>query len=86
MMGLSGFDYTSSQDVLQRIPGLVFEETVRVSPDLLTNRTSCGVELSGSSVEPVVASIYALDGLVRRSPALQLTADARAALLQEVAA
>jgi NADH-quinone oxidoreductase subunit G len=32
----------------------------------------------------VVASIYQLDGVVRRAPSLQLTADARAA--QEVAA
>jgi len=29
--------------------------------------------------EPVVASIYQLDGLVRRSTSLQLTADARLA-------
>jgi len=33
----------------------------------------------------VVASIYQLDGLVRRSPSLQLTADARMAR-EEVAA
>jgi NADH-quinone oxidoreductase subunit G len=33
--------------------------------------------------EPVVASIYQLDGLVRRAPALQATADARQAVRGE---
>jgi NADH-quinone oxidoreductase subunit G len=32
-----------------------------------------------TSGTPCVASIYQLDGLVRRAPSLQLTADARAA-------
>jgi len=34
----------------------------------------------------VVASIYQLDGLVRRAPSLQLTADARAVREEGVAA
>lgn len=86
MMGLSGFDFESSQEVLQSIPGLVFTETVQVSSDLLNNRTAAVVRKTVNVCEPVVAAIYQLDGLVRRSPALQLTADAKAVEHQEVAA
>ncbi len=87
MMGLPGFDFASSQEVLQSIPDLVFEETVQVSNDRLSNRTVCAVQTTGNVSEPAVASIYQLDGLVRRSPALQLTADAvQAFKCQEVAA
>lgn len=86
MMGLPGFEFSSSQEVLQSIPGLVFAETVHVSNDRLSNRTVCAVQAADNVSEPAVASIYQLDGLVRRSPALQLTADAKATAHQEVAA
>jgi NADH-quinone oxidoreductase subunit G len=78
MMGLPGFDFSSSQEVLQSIPGLAFGEIVHVAPGLLNNRTATTIDLTGHAPEPVVASIYQLDGIVRRSPALQLTADAKA--------
>jgi NADH-quinone oxidoreductase subunit G len=44
----------------------------------LSNRTSAKVVLDGKAETPVVASIYQLDGLVRRAPSLQMTADAKA--------
>jgi NADH-quinone oxidoreductase subunit G len=78
MMGLPGFDYSSSQEVLQSIPGLKFGETVQVADGLLNNRTVTAINLTGRADEPVVASIYQLDGIVRRSLVLQLTADANA--------
>jgi NADH-quinone oxidoreductase subunit G len=84
MMELSGFEFASTQEVLQSIPGLIFEETVHVSQELLSNRTTSAVHARGNAIEPVVANIYQLDGLVRRSPALQLTADAKAAVPQGV--
>jgi NADH-quinone oxidoreductase subunit G len=49
------------------------------APELLASAPSATFQ-----ADPVVASIYQLDGLVRRAPSLQLTADARQAL--EVAA
>ncbi|MFN9475817.1 MAG: NADH-quinone oxidoreductase subunit G, partial [Acidovorax sp.] len=41
---------------------------------------------AASVAEPAVASIYQLDGLVRRATSLQLTADARMAAGEGVAA
>ncbi len=86
MMGLPGFDFETSQDVLHGIPGLVSQETVHVSQELLNNRTASSVQMTGNAAEPVVASIYQLDGIVRRSPALQATADAKAVEHQGVTA
>ena len=57
-----------------------------VQGDLLSNRTKKAVWLGDTSAHPVSASIYQLDGIVRRAPSLQLTADARAARAQEVTA
>ena len=39
--------------------------------------STASVDLSPAASEPVVASIYQLDGLVRRATSLQLTADGR---------
>jgi NADH-quinone oxidoreductase subunit G len=52
-------------------------QTTHVSPALLSNVTAAAVDLTPSAQAPVVAGIYALDGLVRRAASLQLTADAR---------
>jgi len=85
LLDLPGFDFESSQDVLKKIPGADAE---KISTDRLGN-TSQGnkVTLSVAGPAPIVASIYQLDGLVRRSTSLQLTADARkAAGLQGVVA
>ena len=78
LLGLSGFDAETSQAVLaSALPGVA--QGAVVDAARLNNRTSAAVDLSPAQAAPCVASIYQLDGLVRRAPALQLTADARAA-------
>jgi len=86
MLNVPGFDFNSSDQVLQSIPGLTNGDVVQVPADRLGNRTTAAIDLSDSAGAPVVAGIYQLDGIVRRAPALQKTADARAAGTQEVAA
>jgi NADH-quinone oxidoreductase subunit G len=76
LLQLPGFDADTSQAVLAQAV---------TTPIALDNTTQAALTVSSSSVEPAVASIYQLDGLVRRAPSLQLTADARAAR-QEVTA
>jgi NADH-quinone oxidoreductase subunit G len=68
LLGLEAFDFETSQDVLARINTLPFNLDNSVAPH--------EVIAAPLDVEPVVASIYQLDGLVRRSPSLQMTADA----------
>jgi len=78
LLGLSGFDAETSQAVLaSALPGVA--QGAVVDAARLNNRTNAAVDLSPAQAAPCVASIYQLDGLVRRAPALQLTADARAA-------
>ena len=77
LLGLPGFDFESSQDVLKQIPGV---DVAQVAADRLSNATDAVITLStAASAAPAVASIYQLDGLVRRATSLQLTADARQA-------
>jgi len=75
LLGLPGFDFETSQDVLAK---------ATATAPVLSNATSATLRMAGEAADPVVASIYQLDGVVRRAPSLQLTADARSA--QEVAA
>jgi NADH-quinone oxidoreductase subunit G len=80
LLALPGFDFESAQDVLQQIQGA---QGVMVPADRLGNATQVSMDLSGAGAAPVVASIYQLDGLVRRASSLQLTADARQAVAVE---
>ncbi len=75
LLGVPGFDFETSQDVLAK---------ATASAPVLSNASTEALRMAGEVAAPVVASIYQLDGVVRRAPSLQLTADARAA--QEVAA
>ena len=65
------------------IPAVSFETSQEVlaqataKPLLASNATGAAIDLSGQGAAPVVASIYQLDGIVRRAASLQLTADAR---------
>ncbi len=77
MLGLQSFEYNTSQEVLADATRLPIHLNNAVSPDSLSSDPSAS---AASSSEPVVAAIYQLDGLVRRAPSLQLTADARQAL------
>lgn len=83
LLELPGFDFESAQDVLKQIPAAA---TAQVPANQLGNACSVGIDLSSDGPVPVVASIYQLDGLVRRATSLQLTADARRALTGEGAA
>jgi NADH-quinone oxidoreductase subunit G len=81
MLGLPSMAFESSTDVLQA----VFPQTSEshwVSPDRLGNLSTGTQPLPETQDQaPSVASIYQLDGLVRRASSLQLTADARRAAL-----
>ncbi len=86
LLALPGFDFESSQDVLASL-GLVIEEDVQQIPASRLNNAASGVMPTVfSDVKPCTASIYQLDSLVRRSPSLQLTADAHTVPCDEVTA
>ncbi|SFM52203.1 NADH-quinone oxidoreductase subunit NuoG [Variovorax sp. OV329] len=73
LLGVQGFTYESTADVLAAagVSG-------NVPADRLSNEAVANAAPAAQG-EPVVASIYQLDSLVRRAPSLQLTADARRA-------
>ncbi len=69
MLGVAGFDFDSSQEVLA---------AANLDLSKLSNATAAPITApQATASKPCTASIYQLDGLVRRAPALQLTADAR---------
>ena len=69
MLALPGFEFESIEEVrAQAIPADVAAR--------LSNACSVNIDLTPAASAPVTASIYQLDGLVRRAPALQHTADA----------
>ena len=80
LLGLPGFEFESSQEVLEQIDvdgaqvsaARLNQQQGSVSPTRISVSVSAGPA-------PAVASIYQLDGLVRRATSLQLTADARQA-------
>ncbi|WP_313082067.1 NADH-quinone oxidoreductase subunit NuoG [Pulveribacter sp.] len=87
LMGITGVDYETSQEVLAAATGQPAGAMTHLPAERLSNHTQVQpAGTSGECSEPVVASIYQLDGLVRRAPSLQLTADARAARGEGVAA
>ena len=82
LLQLPGFDAESSQAVLAAaLPGV--EQGAVVPAARLSNDTRAAITTAPASSRPCVASIYQLDGLVRRAPSLQLTADARRAATAE---
>ncbi len=84
LLQLPGFDAESSQAVLSAaLPGV--EQGACVPADRLNNAAQATITTAAASVRPCVASIYQLDGLVRRSPSLQLTTDARSAATTDAA-
>ncbi len=86
MLGLPGFAFESSSEVLAQV--FDAEVPTHVPAAKLGNSTKAQPLATGNCPDPVTASIYQLDSLVRRAPALQLTADARqqASSEQEVSA
>ncbi len=77
LLEVPGFDFESSQQVLARICGLPAEGETLLPGNVLNNTTQALVDLTPAGIAPVVASIYALDGTLRRAASLQLTADAK---------
>ena len=78
LLELPGFDFESSQDVLSQVLGIAESQ---VAAEYLSNSSEAEVRLTiPNQSAPVVASIYQLDGLVRRATSLQLSADAKANL------
>jgi NADH-quinone oxidoreductase subunit G len=76
LLGLPGFAFESTTDVLQTVG-----DDGAVPDNALSNATAAkAVASTGAIPAPVVAGIYQLDSIVRRAPSLQLTADARNAL------
>ena len=69
MMKLPGFEFESVEDVR----AVALPEDIG---SLLSNATQAKVDMTPASKPPVTASIYQLDSLVRRAPALQHTTDA----------
>jgi NADH-quinone oxidoreductase subunit G len=84
LLGLPGFEYESAQEVLVAARGAEDAQQDLVQGARLSNKTGAAAWIGDTSASPVTASIYQLDGIVRRAPSLQLTADARSA--QEVTA
>ena len=78
MLDLPRFSFDSSQEVLAAVPSFASMDNSFLPTALLSNASSASIDLSETSTSPCVASIYSLDGLVRRSPSLQLTSDAQA--------
>ena len=76
LLGMPGFDFESSHDVLKQISSITTGDS-HLSAELLSNATHAKVDIEPATVIPSVAGIYALDGLVRRSASLQLTVDAK---------
>jgi NADH-quinone oxidoreductase subunit G len=69
LLDIPGVAFDTSQDVLAR---------ATAQPLAASNATRAAINLTGTTTPaPAVASIYQLDGIVRRAPSLQLTADAR---------
>ena len=81
MLGLTGFDFESSQEVLAAARGVANDDAQFVSADKLSNASQASIRLDAVAGEPVTAAIYQLDSIVRRADALQRTADARQGVL-----
>ncbi len=76
LLGVPGMAYETAQEVLAEIA----QGAELVPAEILNNAATAPVAVRREAMaEPVVASIYQLDGLVRRATSLQLTADARLA-------
>jgi NADH-quinone oxidoreductase subunit G len=73
MLGLQGFEFESIEEVRASL-----HETLPPLSSKLSNHCSVALDLSSSEgQEPCRVPSYQLDGLVRRSPSLQATTDAK---------
>ncbi len=71
MLGISGFEFDSADQIREAALANDWSKS-------LSNACTTNVNQTPSDIQaPAVVSIYQLDGLVRRSPSLQSTADAQ---------
>ena len=77
LLGVPGFEYESAQEVLAAARGA--DAGQALAQGALSNATNAAIRMGEAAGTPVTASIYQVDGIVRRAPSLQLTADARVA-------
>jgi NADH-quinone oxidoreductase subunit G len=83
LLGLSGFDYQSSEDVRTEVAALVGESTAYSAPAYTGKHVAgqhAGSQQAGGPSEQSVVDIpmYQIDALVRRAPSLQKTREGRA--------
>jgi NADH-quinone oxidoreductase subunit G len=72
VLDVPGFDFESIEDLR-----LKMQANLPSISSVLSNKSQAVIDLTASEVLPCVSASYQLDGLVRRSSSLQLTADAR---------
>jgi len=83
LMGLPGFSYETAGEVLAAARGEADMAQSFVQGSKLSNATRARIDLDVAAGKPATAAIYQLDGIVRRSPPLQLTADGVVARKEE---
>jgi NADH-quinone oxidoreductase subunit G len=74
MLGVAGTPFDSSQQVLAQALGS--PSMTEIPAERLSNRTTAAVGAMRADAAVAPVGIYQLDGIVRRAPALQMTADA----------
>jgi NADH-quinone oxidoreductase subunit G len=79
MLELPGFDFDASTDVLNTLTGQSTPLS-SIPAEKLGNIGASIIDTSESKIRPVSATIYQIDGVVRRASSLQMTADARSSL------
>ncbi len=77
MLGVQDLDFESTQAVMKRL-ALDGAVAGHVNDLRLSNVSGGVIDLSAALTNPVSASIYQLDSIVRRATSLQMSADARA--------
>ena len=95
ILGLNGFEYDSTQNILAKMmsefgvePGRIDGvDALFVPQSALNNSSDTKPDIVPSTMRPPKVNIYSLDSIVRRAPSLQMTVDARQAdVLDGVAA
>jgi NADH-quinone oxidoreductase subunit G len=86
LANLTGFDFESSNAVLAELGLQELDGVLQVPSERLGNVSTSAITVERVAGTPCTAGIYQLDGLVRRAPSLQMTADARGLVAGGVAA
>jgi NADH-quinone oxidoreductase subunit G len=77
-LGLPGFAFESTQDVLRAVPDVqTTAQGAVLDAKRLSNAGSAAIDLTAAEGKPVSAAIYQLDSLVRCASSLQMTADGK---------